>query len=583
MRIAARTVVVVVVGLVSTLSAFAQAPDLILHNGRVWTAEDGQPEAQAIAVRGDRITAIGSSADLLRTAGPATRRIDLNGALLLPGFIDAHTHFENASDWLFQLSLYGVDTPAEVTERVRVAVARLPADVWLAGGDWGAYSAWDAARAKRPLPPLWQPDLRGVDTASPRNPVLLRRHDGAYFANSRALALARVDAQTADPRGGAFERDPRSGELTGMLYGRAAERVVHLMPPPTLERKLVGARAALQDLAKHGITTIHDVARIDSVTQRQLFPTHVERSYSNMEIFRELRRRGELTVRVYPLLTLRSWEGLKDAGVRAGEGDEWIRYGGLKGFVDGSWMREPYANNPRASGGFTFRVVDEATMQRDIVAADRAGFDSALHVLGDKAHGLLLGWFEAAIRANPARDRRFRLIHAWYPSPDDVRRAGAMRLFADITPEHLIEEIPTLEQQLGKERAARAFPWRSLIEAGVRINIVSDWPGAYNEQIPTPLSPVENMFLAVTRGSRDGKVPAWHAEQGLTVKEAVLAYTKNPAFASHEEALKGTLATGKLADLVVLSKDIFAIPVAQIPDAEVLYTVVGGKVVYQRP
>jgi len=582
MRVGGRSAAVLVVGSALALSASAQAPDLILHNGRVWTGEDSQPDAQAVAIRGDRIVAIGSNPDLLRSAGPATRRIDLGGALLLPGFIDAHTHFENAADWLFQLSLYGVDTSEELTRRVRAAVGRLPEGVWLTGGDWGAYTTWDAARAKKPAPPLWKPDLAAVNAASPRNPVLLKRHDGAYFANSKALALARVDKNTASPRGGEFEHDPATGELTGMLYGRAAERIVQLTPPPTLERKLIGARAALAELARNGITSIHDVARFDAVTQMQLFPTFVERSYSNMDLFLELRRRGELTVRVYPLLTLRSWEGLSAIGVRAGVGDEWIRYGALKGFIDGTLMREPYADNPRSAGDFTFRVADEATMQRDIVAADRAGFDSALHVLGDKAHGLLLDWFEAAIRANPARDRRFRLIHAWYPAPEDVKRAGAMRLIADITPEHLIEESPTLEKQLGAERARRAFPWRSLIEAGVRIDIVSDWPGAYNEQIPTPLSPVENIYMAVTRGSRDGKVPAWHPEQALSVREAVLAYTKNPAFASREESSKGSLAVGKLADLVVLSKDILRVPVAEIPDAEVLYTIVGGKIVYQR-
>ena len=562
--------------------AWAQAPDLILHHGRVVTLDDERPEAEAVAVRGDRIVAVGGNQELLASAGPATKRIDLAGKLLLPGFIDAHTHFENAADWLFQLSLYGVDDPAELTRRVRTAVARLPEGLWLTGGDWGAYRAWDAVRAKKALPALWQPDLRSVDAVTPRHPVLLKRHDGAYFANSRALALARIDKNTASPRGGEFEHDPKTGELSGMLYGRAGERVVQLMPPPTLERKLIGARVAQKDLARNGITTIHDVARFDAVTQKQVFPTFVERSYSNMDIFLELRRRGELTVRVYPLLTLRSWAGLKDIGVRAGEGDEWIRYGGLKAFVDGSLMREPYADNPQSSGGFTFRVADEATMLQDVVAADRAGFDSAFHVLGDKAHMLLLNWFEAAIRTNPPRDRRFRLIHAWYPAPEDVKRAGALHLIADITPEHLIEEIPTLERQLGPERARYAFPWRALIDAGVRLNIVSDWPGAYNEQIPTPLSPVENIFLAVTRGSRDGKVPVWHKEQALTVREAVLAYTKNPAYASHEESLKGTLTSGKLADLVVLSKDILNVPTAEIPDAEVLYTLVGGKIVYQR-
>lgn len=570
------------VGVVLSPALWGQAPDLILHHGRVWTVDESRPEAEAVAVRGDRIVAVGSNDELLATAGPATQRIDLDGKLVLPGFIDAHTHFENATDWLFQIALYPVETQADLLKRLRQAVARVPEGLWLTGGDWGAYRAWDAAKTRTPAPAPLEPDLKAVDAVTPRHPVLLKRYDGAYFANSRALGIARVDKNTADPRGGRFERDPVSGELTGMLYGRAAERLVQLAPPATLERKLIGARAALRDLAQSGITTIHDVARVDAITQKQLFHAHVERSFSNMEIFYELRKRGELTVRVYPLLTLRSWEGLASHGIRPGEGDDWIRYGALKGFIDGSLMREPFADNPKSSGDFTFRVLDEATMERDIVAADRAGFDSALHVLGDKAHFLLLNWFEAAIRANPARDRRFRLIHAWYPSPDDVKRAGQMKLFADITPEHLIEEIPTLEKELGPVRARFAFPWRSLIDAGVRLSIVSDWPGAYNEQIPTPLRPVENIALAVTRRPPDRRLPAWHLEQALTVREAIEGYTKNPAFAAHEEAVKGTIAPGKLADLVVLSKDILRVPTAEIPEAEVLFTLVGGKTVYRK-
>jgi predicted amidohydrolase YtcJ len=572
-------------GALSTAAwAHAETADLIVHNAKVWTVEDSRPVAQAVSIRAGRILRVGAKDEVLRDRGPATRLIDVEGALVLPGFIDAHTHFENAADWLFNLSLYGVTSQDELIERLREKTARIPKGVWITGGDLGAYATWDAqARGETP-PAGMEPDLAKVDAVSPDHPVLLRRADLAYFANSKALALARIDRDTPDPRGGRFGRDRATGQLNGMLFGRAAERLVQLVPPPTIERKLIGARAALADLAKSGITSIHDVARIDAVTQTQLFPTFVERSYSDVRIFEELRRRGELTVRVYPMLTLRSWSGLAQVGIAPGSGDEWIRYGALKGFVDGMMMREPFADDPRFTGGFTFRVVDEATMREDIVAADRAGFDAGLHVLGDRAHGLLLDWFEAAVRANPPRDRRLRLIHAWYPSPADVKRAGALRLIADITPQHLIDEVPTLEKQLGPERARFAFPWRALADAGVRLDIVSDWPGGYNEQIPTALSPVENIFMAVTRRGLDGR-PAggFHPEQALTVEEAVRGYTANPAFASREEGLKGTIAVGKLADLVVLSKDILTVPVTEIPSARVLYTILGGRIVYEAP
>jgi hypothetical protein len=564
--------------------ASAEAPaDLILHGGRVHTMDRARPDATAIAIRGDRILKVGTDAEVLKLRGAATKVVALEGRLALPGFIDAHTHFENAIDWRFRLGLHGITDTGALADRLAGAVRGVPAGTWIVGGDVGASAAWEAEARKAPLSAPLAPDLRAIDAVTPDHPVLIRRHDLAYFANSAALRRARWEPSTPDPRGGRIGRDPATGALTGMLYGRAGERIAELVPPPTMAQKLVGARGALADLAAAGITSIHDVARLDSVTQGQIFHTYVERSSTNVDIFRELQRRGELTARVYAFLTLPLWRETVAAGIRPRTDEGLIRFGALKGFIDGFLMEQPYADDPDYAGAFSFRFTTVEDMERAVAGADRSGFDPVVHTVGDKAHRLLLDWYESAIRQNPPRDRRFRIIHAWYPSAADIARAGRMRLIADITPQHMARGIRSADRSLGPERARTAHAWRQLKNAGVRLNIVSDWPGSYNEQEPTPLAPLENIFMAVTRQGLDGQ-PAggWHPDERLTVEEALEAYTVNPAFSSYEEDRKGTITEGRLADVVVLSRDILSIPSEEIRRTQVDYTILGGRIVHQR-
>ncbi len=563
--------------------AAAEAPaDLILHGGRVHTMDRARPDVAAVAIRGDRIMKVGTDDEVLKLRGPATRVVPLGGRLALPGFIDAHTHFENAIDWRFRLGLYGVADTGALAARLAAAVRGVPAGMWIVGGDIGAAAAWDAEARKVPAPPPVTPDLRAIDAVTPDHPVLIRRHDLAYFANSAALRRARWGRATPDPRGGRMERDPATGELTGMLYGRAGERIAELVPPPTMAQKLVGARAALADLAAAGITSIHDVARLDAATQGQIFHTHVERSSTSVDIFRELQRRGELTARVYAFLTLPLWKEVVEAGVRPRTDEGLIRFGALKGFIDGFLMEQPYADDPDFAGEFTFRFTTVEDMERAVAGADRNGFDPVVHTVGDRAHRLLLDWYESAIRQNPPRDRRFRIIHAWYPSAADIARAGRMRLIADITPQHMARGIRSTDRSLGPDRARTAHAWRQLKNAGVRLNIVSDWPGSFNEQDPTPLSPLENIFIAVTRKGLDGQpTGGWHPDERLTVEEAVEAYTVNPAFSSNEEDRKGAIVEGRLADIVVLSRDILTAAPEDIRQTQVDYTILGGRIVHQ--
>jgi predicted amidohydrolase YtcJ len=514
-------------------------------------------------------------------AGPDTRVIDLGERMLLPGFIDAHTHLGNAAAWASRVGLYDARDEKSVLEAVAAAAARVPKGLWISGGDIGAAAAWDADAAGRARPAPMTIDRRALDTVATEHAVLLRRIDGAYVANSLAISRVRVPKDSPDVRGGRKERDA-SGALNGVFHGRAGERMAEAMPPPNLEQDVAGARLALADLAGVGITSIHDVARHDDASQRALFHTHVERSSTDLKIFRSLQRRDELTVRVYAFLSLPLWRETVALGIRPRSDEGLIRFGALKAFIDGFLMDEDYADRPGDRGDFTFRFVDEATMAADIAGADRAGFDPVVHTIGDRAHRHLLDWFEAAIRANPERDRRFRVIHAWYPSAREVSRIGKLRLFADITPQHLVNDLRNVDRRLGPERARTAHAWRSLADAGARLDIVSDWPGSFNEQRATPLAPLENIALAITREAPDGTPKGgWHPDQRLTVAEAIAAYTATPAASSYEEDRKGTLTAGKYADLVVLSRDILRASADEIRKTRVEMTLFGGKSIYE--
>jgi predicted amidohydrolase YtcJ len=578
----------------TTAGAFAAAPaDLILHNGKVWTVEKTQPIAQAVAVSGDKIVKVGSDKDVLALRGPQTRVIDLNGRLLLPGFNDAHTHFENAVDWYFQVRLIDVNAADTMMKRLAEVVPRVPAGIWITGGDWGDLAATSAEKAGKAASfSSFEPDLAAVDALTPNHPLLLRRYDHAYFANGKALQLARIGAKTPDPRGGKYARDAKTGALTGMMYGSAGETFEKLLPPVSHEQKLIGARGVEADLNRVGLTSIADIARVDEISQKQLFPIYTERSYSDRQIFEDLKSRGQLSVRVYAFLPLETWPELAAYKIHPGSGDAFVRYGALKAFGDSGLMFDPVKDATGLPGDWSYRFIGEDKIAAKIIEADRAGYDVGVHIIGDKAVHLLIDWYAGAAAANGAprtpRDRRDRLIHAWYSTPEDLKRAGELHLIADVTPDHMMRGVDTFEQTLGSERAKWAFAWRTMIDDGVRVNIVSDLPGSFNKLTLAHYDPLINMYEAVARknvgdGMRVKPGAGFHPEQALTIEEAIAAYTINPAYASHEENIKGSIAAGKLADLVVLSDDIVAGPADKLLSAKVDYTIFDGKVVYTKP
>jgi predicted amidohydrolase YtcJ len=554
---------------------------LILRNADIWTVDKQRPTAQALAVAGNRIVHVGTEKEAMRLHGPQTQVMDLQGAFVLPGFNDSHTHFGNAVAAFFEVRAVDVNDQALLLQRLQVAAQAVPKGMWITAHGWAASAA---AAAKRRGESNFQPlipELAAIDRITPDHPVLLRRYDGAYFINSAGFRLAHIDKHTPDPTNGEYVRDPQTGELTGLLLGTAGERMAEIMPPQSRARELIAARAVLRDLRSNGITSIHDIARVDAISQTKLYRTDVERSTSELSLFTDLRARGELTVRVFAILTMANWRDYAAHGIAPGGGDDFIRYGALKSFIDGFAMSQPFSNNPRFAGGFSFRVVNEQTLRDEIVGSDAIGFDSAVHVTGDRAQRMLLDWYEDAIRTNPARDRRFRIIHAWYPAREDVQRAGKIGAIADIQPYHLTRELGEVEHKLGAQRAAFAFPWRTMIDSGMRISLGSDWPGSFDRSNVAPLNPLEIIYYAVTRQRLDG-TPAggFLPAQALTIDEAIQAYTLNPGYGAREEAIKGSISVGKLADLVVLSKNIRRIPPQEIPATRVLHTILDGRLVY---
>jgi predicted amidohydrolase YtcJ len=524
----------------------AQRPDggaLVLVNARVWTGDSARPWAEAVAVHAGRVVAVGSRDEVLEAAGPAARAEDMDGGFIAPGFIDTHTHFQYAGALLLGVNLLDVSDDDGLRQRVTEAHHRLPPGSWMVGGDWGAYD----------LESTWMPRRALLDSLTGERPALLNKWDRSqYVANDAALRAAGID-----PAG-----------HTGQLTAEEAQRVREARPEPSQEQLLAEARRALGDLKRHGVTTIHDITRAGT-----------------MRTFQYLRARHALTVRVCARPTLDHWEDLAAVGVRTGFGDEMLSICGLKGFVDGimgnssAMFREPYRHMPETHGRWRTMMSPPGNMERLILAADAAGLTPHIHAIGDLAVDTLLDMYERAIRANGPKDRRFRMIHAQVVEPDDFARFGELGIIAEVQPYHAIDDMRWMEDRIG-DRVTGAYAFRSLKDAGALLVFGSDWPGTNAAWYPA--EPLLGIYAAVTRQTLDGE-PAggWYPDERVTVQDALEAYTVNAAWAAFEERWKGRLAPGYVADLVVLSDDLFRIPPEAIKDVRVRRTMVGGRWVHR--
>ena len=579
-RLAATLAVAPLLALAPT-SLRGQEADLILTGGRIWTGNEAQPWAEAVAVRDGRFLRVGRDADVVAHRGATTRVIALAGRFVTPGFIDNHTHFNQAGALLLGVNLLDVAEPQAFAARVKGARDRLPAGAWITGGDWGAYEDWransaGAAPAGAPRA-RFAPDRRLVDSITPATPVLLQRWDrSAHLANGAALAAARLAC--AQPVEGL---ECVGGVATGRVAGAALARLQQAIPPRSFEQRLREARTALAHLNALGVTGINDI------TPPEQLP-----------VYHALKQRGELTVRVYARPTLDKWDDLAAVGIPHGFGDDWLRIGGLKGFVDGiqgnstARFYEPQlhsgrrgewrdSTNTAATSGPGSGMQPAGTMLANLRGADRTGQWPQVHAIGDEAIDTLLTLYEQVMAENPPRERRFRIIHSQVLRNAAVAgRYARLGIIAEVQPYHAIDDMRWMEQRIGA-RARWAYAFRTLQDSGVMLTFGSDWPGT-NAAWYTA-DPMKILYAAVTRQTLDG-TPAggWNPQERLDLSRSLVAYTAANAWAMGEEATRGKVMPGMLADLAVLDHDLFAIPPERLKDVQVVLTIVGGRVVFDR-
>ncbi|HEY7543916.1 MAG TPA: amidohydrolase family protein, partial [Blastocatellia bacterium] len=458
-----------------------QPADLALVNGRVWTGNKAEPWAEAVASRGERIIAVGSNDEIKKLIDSKTRVIDLQGRLALPGFIDDHTHFLDGGSHLLSVELRDAKTQEEFARRIKEHAAKLPAGRWILGGDWD-HELW-------PGGPLPVKEL--IDRYTANNPVFVTRLDGHMgLANSVALKMANITRETKDPSGGAIVRDPRTGEPTGVLKDNAMGLIYSVIPDAIDAEYDEALQAALKEAARVGITSIHDIT-----------------SWRHYEMYKRWRDADRLTVRVYARTPMSEWQRQAELVRRQGAGDNWLRLGGLKAFMDGSLgsttalFFEPFTDAPETSGLMVDDNIPEGKLNENITAAVKAGLQCSIHAIGDRANNLLLNYFEEAAKENGPRDRRFRIEHAQHLKREDIERFARLGVIPSMQPYHAIDDGRWAEKRIGPVRIKTTYAFRSLIDAGAMLVFGSDWYVA-------PLSPVLGIHAAVTRQTIDGRNPA---------------------------------------------------------------------------
>ncbi len=526
--------------------------DTLVTGGVVWTGQDGAAPAEAVAVKGGRVLAVGSAEELERLVGPGTAVIDAAGRFVMPGFIDSHVHFLSGGFNLASVQLRDADTPEEFARRIGEFARNSQPGTWITGGDWD-HEAWGGELPRRE----W------VDALTPDNPVFVSRLDGHMaLANSLALEAGGIDRSTAPIDGGEIERDPTTGEPTGILRDEAMGPVAAAMPERSTEELDVALQAAVGHALSRGVTQVHDMA-----------------GWTDLATYRRAHERGALSLRVYSVVPLSTWERLRDYVEVEGRGDDRLWWGGLKAFVDGSlgsttaWFYEPYADEPATAGLLT---TDTTELAAWIEAADRAALHVIVHAIGDQANDWLLDAYERVARAHGDRDRRFRVEHAQHLTRDAMHRFSEQGVIASMQPYHAIDDGRWAEKRIGPDRIRTTYAFRSLLDADAPLAFGSDWTVA-------PIDPVLGLHAAVTRRTLDGANPlGWVPEERIGVEETLRAYTRGAAYAGFMEGKTGVLQTGLYADLVILDQNPFEVDPVVLDSVQVDLTMVEGEIVYRR-
>ncbi len=529
--------------------AHAQPADVVYTNGVVWT---GAGTFEAFAVRDGRVAGMGIAARMRTLLGPHTRVEDLHGAFVTPGFVDAHVHFFTGGFNLAGVDLRAAQTPEQFIERLAAFARTQPPGTWITGGDWD-HEAWGGRLPER----AW------IDSVTAQHPVFVSRLDGHMaLANSLALRLAGIDDAAQAPSGGEIVRTP-DGRIAGVFKDEAMNAIYRAIPDPTpAQFDAAFARAQAHALAL-GVTQVHDVGSFGG--------------WLDLEAIDRAHRRGQLKLRVYSLVPASTWRRLRTYVNERGWGDERHRWGGLKGFVDGSlgsttaWFYAPFADAPETAGLVT---IDTLAFARDLASADSAGLHIAVHAIGDRANDWILSVYGRIAARNGPKDRRFRVEHAQHLTPAAIARFGRDGVIPSMQPYHAIDDGRWAEKRIG-DRIQTTYAFRTLLGANARLAFGSDWTVA-------PLSPAEGLYAAVTRATLDGAHPeGWVPAQKLPVEAALRAYTSAGAYAGFWDRETGTLTPGKAADFVVWDRNALTIPAEQLREMRVLRTFIGGAEVYR--
>ena len=523
-------------------------------NGKVYTVNEQQQLAEAVFIEENKIKFVGSTEEVKRLIDASTEVIDLQGKLMLPGFIDDHVHFTSGGFYLQGIDLRVAKSTAEFKEILK-KYAEKRKGKWITGGNWD-HEAWEIKDL---------PTKEMIDEFTKNTPVFVDRFDGHMaLANSYALKLAKITKDTPSPEGGLIVKDLKTGEPTGILKDNAMQLVYSIIPPSSKEETYKAALTALNHAKELGVTSVQDI----TYTQ-------------DLDVYKKLEKEGNLTCRIYTRTPIADYKKLVKNKMKVGSGNDKLRHGSLKAFADGSlgsstaWFFEPYHQDTTTSG-LAMDIVSDGSLRQWSLDADKNGLQLSVHAIGDKANNYMLNLFQEIVSNNPKWDRRFRLEHAQHVRFEDIPRFAELGVIASVQPYHCIDDGVWAEKRIGPDRIKYTYPFRTFLDNKVMLCFGSDWTVA-------PLNPLLGIYAAVTRRTLDDKNPdGWIPEQKISVEEAIMAYTINNAYASFEEKIKGSIEVGKLADFTVLDQDILTIDPVKIKDVKVEMTVFDGKVIYKK-
>jgi len=540
--------------IIALISSEAQQMKTAFINGKIYTVNDKLPIAEAVLIEANKIVFVGSNNDMLKLIDAATNVIDLKGKLMLPGFIDNHVHFITGGFYLLGIDLRPANSTKEFKQILK-NYSEKNLGKWITGGYWD-HEKWEVKNL---------PTKEMIDEVVSAQPVFVDRLDGHMgVANSYALKLAGITKDTESPDGGLIVKDPKTGEPTGVLKDNAMYLVTKFIPDPTADENYQALLAALDEAKGLGITSVQDITYSDALTA-----------------FEKAKREGKLTCRIFTRWPIADYESLVKKNIKVGYGDDLIRMGSLKSFTDGSlgsstaWFFDKY-NQDTTTYGLPMDIITDGSMERWCVDADKNHLQLSVHAIGDRANSWMLDLFEEITKENPNWDRRFRIEHAQHVRFQDIPRFAELGVIASVQPYHCIDDGVWAEKRIGPDRIKYTYPFKSFLDAGVKMCFGTDWYVA-------PLNPLLGIYAAVTRRTLDDKNPnGWIPEQKISIEDAIKCYTINSAYASFEENVKGSIEVGKFADLIVLSEDILTIDPVKIKNAIVEMTVFDGKIIYQK-